>query len=507
MGFKKAILVLLLLIILTMGAASAADTNTTSDNLAVSEDLKVESHIDEMSDDILTDGEGTFSDLSIAINGTSENDILDLTKDYKNDGSVSGEGITISKAITIDGKGHTIDADKKSGIFKIEADGVILKNIAFKNVFEHRDGATIYWNGDNGAILNCSFVECKGYNGGYGGAIFWNGTNATVADCSFVDCIFGYTGRGGAIYFEGSNMAVSNCSFVGSLTGSGGHGGAIYLNCINSTVSDSSFVNCSSMGDGGAIYGFNNDNCNIVNCTFENCFMNDENFGGENTLNGGAICFNSNGNCNVTNCNFINCSAELGKAIYANENTIISSCNFVTQGTESLSELVVGGIISNCTINGNKEKTATNMTVTVDDITYGENATFTVILPSDATGNITISIDGKIYGTVTATYSGDENYNPANKSATQTVNKADVDLGISLYPNATEFKRGDTVEFIINLINNGPSDATDITVNLTIPNSLRYKSSNTSIAYEDSRTLIWIIDHLNANNNVSITFY
>ena len=326
MGFKKAILVLLLLIILTIGAASAAD-NTTSDNLAVSEDLKVESHIDEMSDDILTDGEGTFSDLSIAINGTSENDILDLTKDYKNDGSVSGEGITISKAITIDGKGHTIDADKKSGIFKIEADGVILKNIAFKNVFEHRDGATIYWNGDNGAILNCSFVECKGYNGGYGGAIFWNGTNATVADCSFVDCIFGYTGRGGAIYFEGSNMAVSNCSFVGSLTGSGGHGGAIYLNCINSTVSDSSFVNCSSMGDGGAIYGFNNDNCNIVNCTFENCFMNDENFGGENTLNGGAICFNSNGNCNVTNCNFINCSAELGKAIYANENTIISSCN------------------------------------------------------------------------------------------------------------------------------------------------------------------------------------
>ena len=439
MGFKKAILVLLLLIILTIGAASAAD-NTTSDNLAVSEDLKVESHIDEMSDDILTDGEGTFSDLSIAINGTSENDILDLTKDYKNDGSVSGEGITISKAITIDGKGHTIDADKKSGIFKIEADGVILKNIAFKNVFEHRDGATIYWNGDNGAILNCSFVECKGYNGGYGGAIFWNGTNATVADCSFVDCIFGYTGRGGAIYFEGSNMAVSNCSFVGSLTGSGGHGGAIYLNCINSTVSDSSFVNCSSMGDGGAIYGFNNDNCNIVNCTFENCFMNDENFGGENTLNGGAICFNSNGNCNVTNCNFINCSAELGKAIYANENTIISSCNFVTQGTESLSELVVGGIISNCTVNGNIETEY-------------------------------------------------------------------VDLIISLDTNATEFKRGDTVEFIINLINNGPSDATNITVNLTIPNSLRYKSSNTSTAYENSQTFIWIIDRLNANNNADITFY
>ena len=168
------------------------------------------------------------------------------------------------------------------------------------------------------------------------------------------------------------------------------------------------------------------------------------------------------------------------------------------------------------------------ITINTTDIKYGQNATITVTTLPDATGNLSISIDSKIYGmatiisgtaafnitglnignyTVTATYSGDENYNPANKSATQTVTKADVDLGISLYPNATEFKRGDTVEFIINLINNGPSDATNITVNLTIPNSLRYKSSNTSTAYEDSQTFIWIIDRLNANNTASITFY
>ena len=168
------------------------------------------------------------------------------------------------------------------------------------------------------------------------------------------------------------------------------------------------------------------------------------------------------------------------------------------------------------------------ITINTTDIKYGQNATIAVTTLPDVTGIIAIHIDGKIYGmatiisgtaafnitglnignyTVTATYSGDENYNPANKSATQTVTKADVDLGISLYPNATEFKRGDTVEFIINLINNGPSDATNITVNLTIPNSLRYKSSNTSTAYEDSQTFIWIIDRLNANNTASITFY
>ena len=183
---------------------------------------------------------------------------------------------------------------------------------------------------------------------------------------------------------------------------------------------------------------------------------------------------------------------------------------------------------ANTTIMLTINKTDPPITINTTDIKYGQNATITVTTLPDATGNLSISIDSKIYGmatiisgtaafnipgltvgnhTVTATYSGDENYNPANKSATQTVNKADVDLGISLYPNATEFKRGDTVEFIINLINNGPNDATNITVNLTLPNSLRYKSSNTSTAYEDSQTFIWIIDRLNANNTASITFY
>ena len=42
MGFKKAILVLLLLINLTMGASSAANTNTTSDNLKATEDTNLE---------------------------------------------------------------------------------------------------------------------------------------------------------------------------------------------------------------------------------------------------------------------------------------------------------------------------------------------------------------------------------------------------------------------------------------------------------------------------------
>jgi len=43
------------------------------------------------------------------------------------------------------------------------------------------------------------------------------------------------------------------------------------------------------------------------------------------------------------------------------------------------------------------------MRVLADNITYGENATVTVILPSDATGNVTIYIDGVNRGTVNIT--------------------------------------------------------------------------------------------------------
>lgn len=43
------------------------------------------------------------------------------------------KGILISKSIVIDGKGHTINANKISRIFNITADNVILRNINFIN--------------------------------------------------------------------------------------------------------------------------------------------------------------------------------------------------------------------------------------------------------------------------------------------------------------------------------------------------------------------------------------
>ena len=108
MGFKKAILVLLLLIILTIGAASAAD-NTTSDNLATTEDASLEiddnDNLDSKLDISDTDNiisksgtesvqgngtpGGTFAELAALINSTGPG-TLELDKDYYANNETTG---------------------------------------------------------------------------------------------------------------------------------------------------------------------------------------------------------------------------------------------------------------------------------------------------------------------------------------------------------------------------------------------------------------------------------
>ena len=614
MGFKKAILVLLLLIFLTMGAASAADTNTTSDNLAANEDTNLElSENDNIlsveSNDIIsgpgngsyTPGNGsivtggTFSDLNTLIQN-AENELI-LNDDYSySDGD--SDYITISKnGFTIDGNGHTINSMSKSRIFYITAENVVLKNIQFINGSNGVRGGAIHWNGENGTLSNCNFINNSAIGtstGGGGGAVYINSNckvvncnftnnqvsdnyeggaiyfynNGNVTNCNFVNntgAVYFLMGNGnvtncnftnntakrygGAIYFNregnvtncnfinnqahdsydggairiGRNGIVTNCNFTNNTANFGGaiyiimkgkvtnsnfiansaksHGGAIYIegksnvsNCnftnntasyyggairfeSDSNITNSNFIANSAKSHGGAIYiegKINVSNCNFTNNTAKNY--------------GGAVYFEVGTTGNITNCNFIKCSAENAKAIYANNNTLISSCNFETQGSESLSELVVGGIISNCTINGNKEKTEPHMTVTVEDITYGENATFTVTLPSDATGILNITVGNMAFtadvsnepiitkfsgldiGTYIAniTYTGDLKYLPANASKTFTVNSKANKTFTDLKNLIDATSPGDTIKLEDDYTNNGSITADGIAISKAI---------------------------------------
>ena len=133
--------------------------------------------------------------------------------------------------------------------------------------------------------------------------------------------------------------------------------------------------------------------------------------------------------------------------------------------------------------NGDFKVNKLNSTVAVnaDDIKVGENATVSVNVPSDATGNVIVTVDGKDYTvaivdgkavktiadlkannyTVTVKYAGDNNYNPNQNTTKFTVSKiSDYNMNITVPGNV---KVGEDAVIIVNV----PKDASgNVTVSV-----------------------------------------
>ena len=97
-------------------------------------------------------------------------------------------------------------------------------------------------------------------------------------------------------------------------------------------------------------------------------------------------------------------------------------------------------------------KIDSSVAVNVNNIKVGEELTITVNVPSDATGDVTVSVDGKEYNvaiengkavktiadlkandyTVTVKYSGDNNYNAAVAASSFTVSKVDSTMDVTV---------------------------------------------------------------------------
>ena len=215
----------------------------------------------------------TFDDLSLLINNTPEGGTLLLDDDYRFVNG-SNNGIVISKSITIDGNGHTLDGNKLSRIFFISADNVTLKNINFINgdavgryFTDNHGGGAIYWNGTGGYVENCSFTDNRRYSreipkmeilteqgttefvyiaitmddkSSEGGAIVWNGMAGTVKDCIFRDNGVDFSNLGGAIYWRGDFGKVISSEFYQNKAYMGS---AIYWEGNNGTLTSSILLN------------------------------------------------------------------------------------------------------------------------------------------------------------------------------------------------------------------------------------------------------------------------
>ena len=150
-----------------------------------------------------------------------------------------------------------------------------------------------------------------------------------------------------------------------------------------------------------------------------------------------------------------------------------------------------------------KGKENPKISIDAPKVTEGENATITVTLPEDATGNVTATVNGKTYvvpvekGTAVITipdldvgnytipvyYSGDDKYNPQSKDANVTVEEDKSDI-ISA-PDVTKYFHGPE-RFVITVTDYKGNPLANKTVKINI-NGVEYtKTTNangtTSIA-------------------------
>ena len=303
---KSILVAMFLLALFAVSAVSAAD-NATEDISDMGETLSDEViSVEEIqatgqANDDETIGEtddGTFTALQQKINGASVNATITLSNNYTYDSGFNTEGITIDKDLTIDGRGYTIDGDKKSRIFYVERDcNVVFKNITFINGYSNVGGAM-----SGGSAVNCTFngnhandvggamregsaVNCT-FNGNHAnldGGAMWGGS---AVNCTFND---NHAHDGGAMW---GGSAV-NCTFNYNTAERSG-GAMMGGSAVNCTFND----NNADQGDGGAMRGGS-----AVNCDFNGNYAN---------YGGGAMSGGSADTC-VFRGNFPNDYADIAK--------------------------------------------------------------------------------------------------------------------------------------------------------------------------------------------------
>lgn len=300
---RKLFVLLLFSIVLisSVSAICAADSNATDVQTVDDEEIELE-QTDLNQDEIQQNDTGeekvaagvpkSFSDLNYTINGNND-ELIVLDDDYSYNADSDTAflmGITINRAVTIDGNDHTIDGCSNSARgFKTGNYNILFKNIKFVNLGKtdnyNYNGGAIYGTSGATKAQNCEFIGCKGYGGG---AVYY----AVVDNCTFKDCRCSDSNSygGSAIYTFGT---VSNCYFENN-GGSSSYGVLAHGTAINCTFKNN------QGSEGGAIYSGN-----AINCTFI----------GNRAYSGGAI---GGFDWCAVNCTFINNTASYGGAVYGN---------------------------------------------------------------------------------------------------------------------------------------------------------------------------------------------
>ena len=277
---KFLIFIILVLTLLSISTASAEDSsllNTTDSEVSVyDESVYVDNDVSKVDNlDVISEEsvnsqlKSNFTDLQEKINNQSDNSVLDLDCDYKYNGTIDFTRIMISKNnLTIDGHGHTIDANNSAGIFNVTGNSITLKNLILVNAKIQAPGGAICSTGNLTHIINCTFINnAAGIGISYfsGGAIWNSGDGFMIINSSFTNNTATYLG--GAIWNSGDGFMIINSNFTNNHPR---YGDGVICNLgVNFTICNSIFTNNYAIyGDG--VIGNDGDGFTISDCKFIN---------------------------------------------------------------------------------------------------------------------------------------------------------------------------------------------------------------------------------------------
>uniref|UniRef100_UPI003869A30C hypothetical protein n=1 Tax=Methanobrevibacter sp. TaxID=66852 RepID=UPI003869A30C len=345
-------LMIFLVLIVSISAISASDTDSIDEALSADVDLEQTLEIstddgilsddgddaiiasDSSDENVIGDGEpGNFTTLKQLI---TDNDEITLDNSYRYNSNDNGlqTGIPITKNVTINGNGFTIDSTNEAQLFTVDANcKLILKDVTLLSDYVITSGATSKGNILNkGEIVfdNVTFTSKRISSGNAIAAAIFSDTTGkiTIKNSAFVDSISNYTGTStvmpyGLIFNKGI-LNIENSLFKNNGVYSAGRSmstqnGLIY-NSKTMTMENTSFENnfITYKGEGmslinGILYGAASTTNLFNNCTFiENVVESHAATG--SYLAYGTICIKG-GAPVVTNSKFIKNSAWTGGAI------------------------------------------------------------------------------------------------------------------------------------------------------------------------------------------------
>ena len=272
----------------------------------------------------------TLDELADKIQNANPGDVFNLNNDYYCSESNLTDGISIMDNVTINGQGHFFDGNgsNMSNLFIAYGDNIVLQNIKFIN-WDLDDGdGIILWGGDNGAIINCTFMNNPIYDGEL---IDWIGSNGRMYDSNFLN---NSANSGSIIYWKANYGIISNCNFSKNSAENGGaiiwsgkegsventnfndnsaeNGGAIYWDGIFGQLINSTFIK-NQAASGGAIF------CDVSGLNISNCVFKNNNASSD----AGAI-YLSGGDAEIYDSEFTDNTAIFGGAIYIDDYILLN---------------------------------------------------------------------------------------------------------------------------------------------------------------------------------------